>query len=87
VQSLNQLRERGRRHMKKNIVSLEAASKWLKIPQSTRERLLKNVWCAKCLDAVTIVDYVIENQNSDIVLRGTCRSCQSGVTRVVEIDR
>ena len=44
-----------------------------------------NVFCAKC-GVTTIVSYIIEKLQSDIVLQGNCVKCNNKVARVVEFD-
>jgi hypothetical protein len=68
------------------VISIEAASKWMKIPQGHRDELLSNVWCGKCGDVVTIVDYTIKPDKFGVVLEGKCKNAGHQVARVVEIE-
>jgi len=48
--------------------------------------VLNNVWCGKCLKAVTIVKYTIEGNEFDLVLKGKCKTCGNDVARVIEAE-
>lgn len=61
-----------------------ANEKWLSIPQKIRKKLISNVWCGKCSDAVTIVGYVIEGHDFGIVLKGKCKTCGHDIARSIE---
>lgn len=63
-----------------------AEEKWLRIHQDSREKILKNVWCVACRNAVTIVDYHFTYDNFGIVSEGKCRNCGHDVVRIVEMD-
>lgn len=69
-----------------DIVSLDAAGKWMKIPLAIREKLLDNVWCGRCKDAVTIVEYTLDLHDLGVLLKGKCQNCGHGVARVVELE-
>ena len=64
---------------------MSAAVKWGKISEAYQKMLLDNVFCGKC-KMTTIVDYTIENNGSDIVLRGKCAKCGGNVARVIECE-
>lgn len=58
--------------------------KWLAITEEIRDKLLRNVWCTKCRDAVEVVDYVIKGHDLGIMLEGKCGKCGHSVARVIE---
>lgn len=62
----------------------KAAVLWGTIPKEARERILRNVFCGNCRGSVLIADYTGEEQNGDLVLKGTCAKCGGEVVRVVE---
>lgn len=64
---------------------MDANKKWLVMPQDKKRMLLNNVWCGKCLKAVTIVKYTIEDNELGLVLKGKCKSCGNNVARVIEV--
>jgi len=57
---------------------------WRKIPKHIREKLLKNVYCTKCMKAVEIIDYTFEEVDYGLLIHGKCNVCNNDVTRVVE---
>ena len=62
----------------------EARRRWNKIPKWARGKILDNVFCGKCLDAVTILLETAEMEGKDLLLRGKCQHCEGDVCRVVE---
>ena len=67
-----------------DIFTPEAQSRWGKIPEWARKKILDNVFCGKCLDSVTILLERAEMKGKDLILRGKCKHCGKGVCRVVE---
>ncbi|QST00410.1 hypothetical protein IMZ31_02100 [Pontibacillus sp. ALD_SL1] len=65
---------------------MEANKKWLSIPKDSREKLIQNVFCSNCLDAVTIVDFIILDHPEGVLLEGKCKNCGESVARVVELE-
>lgn len=63
-----------------------AAKLWAKLPKTEQTALLANVYCGNCKDAVTIVSFTGSVSKRDLVLNGRCKTCGSGVTRVIERD-
>lgn len=61
-----------------------AAVLWGTIPKEARERILANVFCGQCRDAVTITKFTGEERNGDVYLKGSCANCGHEVVRVVE---
>ena len=57
---------------------------WEEIPLEFRKRLLANVWCGKCADGTTIVDFHGEVRGGDLILRGFCLRCGAEVARHIE---
>ena len=64
--------------------TLPAAVLWATIPKEARERILANVFCVKCRGAVVITNYTGEEENGDVILKGSCANCGHEVVRVVE---
>ena len=44
------------------------------------------MFCVKCRDAVTITHYTGEEENGDVILKGSCGKCVHEVVRVVEMS-
>ncbi|MDM5318157.1 hypothetical protein QUF49_19330 [Fictibacillus sp. b24] len=65
---------------------MDANKKWLSIPKDIRSQLIKNVFCANCMDEVTIVGFTIEDDKHGIVLNGKCQQCGHQVTRFIESE-
>lgn len=57
---------------------------WIKIPKDIREKLLRNVWCSNCCGVVRVVEYSIEDDKIDLIIKGKCGNCGGEVARVVE---
>jgi hypothetical protein len=62
----------------------EARSRWKKIPEWARKKILDNVLCGRCLSSVTILLETAEMIGKDLILRGKCKQCGKEVCRVVE---
>jgi len=62
----------------------EAAQRWERISQCLQERILANVWCGRCLGAVSIILDTAEMMEDALVLQGKCRDCGGNVYRGVE---
>lgn len=62
----------------------KAAVLWGAIPKEARERILANVFCVKCRGSVTITKFTGEEENGDVILKGSCAKCGHEVVRVVE---
>lgn len=69
-----------------NVTSIQALQLWKSIPQQTRDKLVRNVFCGSCGDAVEIVDYSIRQEKRALLLTGKCRSCSGPVARIVNND-
>jgi hypothetical protein len=67
-----------------NVTSIQALQAWKAIPQAVRDRLVRNVFCGSCGDAVEIVEYSIKKEKLGLVLEGKCRTCGKPVARVVD---
>ena len=62
-----------------------AALLWAMVPKEAQIRILANVFCVKCRDAVQIVNFTGDVDNrGDVILRGSCAKCGHEVVRVVE---
>jgi hypothetical protein len=66
------------------VISFTATKKWLSIPEETRRKLERNVWCATCLDVVQIEKYIVKESKAGIVLHGNCKKCGQEVARVID---
>jgi len=62
----------------------KAGALWGTIPKEARARILANVFCVKCRDSVTIINFNGEERNGDVILKGACAKCGHEVVRVVE---
>jgi len=54
------------------------------MPENIKQKILSNVWYSNCMDVVSVVDYVIENDKLGLIISGKCSICGSEVARVVE---
>lgn len=63
-----------------------AKKRWAQLQESLREKILKNVWCSECRTIVTLQLREGQMTGRSLILRGTCRTCGSEMTRVVESD-
>ena len=61
-----------------------AAVLWGTIPKEARDRILANVFCMKCRDAVQITNFTGKEKGGDLVLKGLCAKCGHEVVRMVE---
>ena len=64
--------------------SAKAKRLWERIPEDFRPTLLANVWCGKCGDCTTIIDFCGEVKGGDLVLEGVCSRCGAPVARHIE---
>jgi len=65
----------------------DRASKiWSSIPYDLQKAILTNVWCSKCSDMTTIVDFNGTVERKDLILRGYCKKCGGEVARLLEND-
>jgi hypothetical protein len=62
----------------------EAAILWSAISKVNQQRVLKSVFCGKCLTSVEIVKFTAKMDHGDILLKGKCAVCGGKVARVVE---
>ena len=67
--------------------TMRAAVLWGTIPREARERILKNVFCAKCGGSVEIIKFTGEECDGNLVLKGSCAKCGEQVARVVETSQ
>jgi hypothetical protein len=72
--------------MKKDseVVSFTANKMWLSIPEETRKKLERNVWCSSCTGVVQIEKYTVKEIKSGIALYGSCKKCGRDVVRVID---
>ena len=71
--------------MAKKKQKLTAEQKWGCISEEHQQIIVNNTFCDKC-GRTTIVDYVLKEVMSDIVLQGKCGKCGRVVARLVEFD-
>ena len=64
-----------------------AALLWGTIPKEARERILKNVFCAKCGGSVEIIKFTGEERDGNLVLKGSCAQSGQKMARVVETSQ
>ena len=62
----------------------DAKTMWDSIPLQAQERILKNVWCTRCVGATTITNFKGSVEHGDLVLRGSCVTCGGPVARLIE---
>jgi transcription elongation factor Elf1 len=60
-----------------------AHDKWNTIDKAMQEKLLSTVFCVKC-GVTTIVEYKIDSEKDDIIIKGKCKKCGHKVVRLVE---
>ncbi|MRG84968.1 hypothetical protein [Salinibacillus xinjiangensis] len=60
-----------------------ARKRWLSIPADIRKELEENVFCGNCF-VTTIVDYQVDSEDGNLVLKGKCKSCNRDVARVID---
>ncbi|MGM0854936.1 MAG: hypothetical protein ACQEWI_20410 [Bacillota bacterium] len=53
------------------------------MPEHIRKKFEGNVFCPAC-GVTTIVDYSVDSDNHNIVLKGSCKTCGRKVARVIE---
>jgi hypothetical protein len=61
-----------------------AAKLWRAIPTEFRKKLLANVWCGHCAEAVIIKNYTGAVKAGNLLLVGQCPVCHEDVARVIE---
>ena len=59
-------------------------TKFNRIPNDIKSKILSNVYCSKCADMVKIVDFEATVDNDDLVLKGKCEKCSGKITRLIE---
>jgi hypothetical protein len=64
--------------------SHQAKHFWERIPENNRKSLLANVWCGRCADSTTIVNFRGTIEDGDLILRGFCSQCGTEVGRLIE---
>lgn len=62
----------------------KAMQKFNQIPDDMTTKLLSNVYCSNCKNAVKIVDFIAKVINGDLILNGKCEKCSSEVVRLIE---
>ncbi|MCE1180839.1 MAG: hypothetical protein LWW81_00800 [Rhodocyclales bacterium] len=61
-----------------------ARQRWESIPADIRQRLLANVWCARCRHEVAITKFSGAIKEGNLLLVGKCSECRGDVARVIE---
>ena len=62
----------------------KAMTKFNRIPDDIKSKLLSNVYCSKCADMVKIVNFEASMDKNDLVLKGKCEKCSGKVARLIE---
>jgi hypothetical protein len=62
----------------------QATRFWRAIPEDARAKLLTNVYCGHCRDAVSIANVTAAVKRRDLLLKGNCATCGHEVVRLVE---
>jgi hypothetical protein len=78
--------EQERETKRQNRLKDNAMAKWMAISQIDRAMIMENVWCGGCKGMTTIVDYQVQSERQDLILKGYCAKCGNEVARVVEGD-
>ncbi len=65
-------------------ITKEAMQRWNQIPDDVKPQLLSNVYCSKCKDAVTIINFQASMDGNDLILKGNCTVCNHNVARLIE---
>jgi hypothetical protein len=79
-------KEQSRKDKLQNRREDNAMAKWMAISQIDRAMIMENVWCGGCKGMTTIVDYQVQSERQDLILKGYCAKCGNEVARVVEGD-
>ncbi|MFJ7726797.1 RQC-minor-1 family DNA-binding protein [Neobacillus sp. NPDC097160] len=66
------------------VISFSANKKWLSLPEETRRKLERNVWCGSCRDVAKIENYVVKESSNQLLLQGICHKCGKEVKRVID---
>jgi hypothetical protein len=61
-----------------------AAKLWWAIPSEMRKKLLANVWCGSCGEAVIIKNFTGAVKAGNLLLVGQCSVCHRDVARLIE---
>ena len=64
----------------------KAMAKFNQIPDNIKSKILSNVYCSKCAEMVTIVDFNATVDAGDLILTGKCNKCSNKVVRLIEGD-
>ena len=57
--------------------SKDAMKQQNKIPSDIQNKLLSNVFCSHCKQAVTIVDFSAQVLDGNLLLAGKCKTCNN----------
>ena len=66
--------------------SKDAMKQQNKIPSDIQNKLLSNVFCSHCKQAVTIVDFSAQVLDGNLLFAGKCKTCNNKVSRLIEND-
>ena len=64
--------------------TVEAAVVWSAVLPHQKEKVLKNVFCAKCGGVAEMVKFSGKMEKGDLILRGSCKKCGGKVVRLIE---
>jgi hypothetical protein len=62
----------------------QARKRWEQIPERTRKDIIENVWCSQCRTGVPMRLREGNMSGRSLVLKGTCKRCDSEAARVIE---
>lgn len=62
----------------------KAMQKFNQIPDDVKSKILSNVYCSSCKDAVKVVDFTATIDGADLLLSGKCERCSGEVARLIE---
>ena len=71
--------------MAKKKQKLTAGQKWGTVSEEHQQMIINSAFCGKC-GLTTIVDYVLEDVMTDVLLKGKCKKCGHAAARLVEFD-
>lgn len=64
----------------------KALERWENADEKDRQKILKRVYCTRCMDAVEIAaGWTLAIEGTAPVIRGKCKKCGQKVARVLDI--
>jgi hypothetical protein len=62
----------------------QARTRWDKVPDWAREKILETVWCGDCLTGTPMQLRIGRMEDECLLLEGTCKVCGNDVVRLIE---